>query len=69
MTGTVDSVTTVWISEAPPRGMRTSTRPRAVISSLTLERSVPGTSWTLSTGMPAAVAASDSTCTSAVLLR
>ena len=33
MTGTVDSSTTVRIREAPPRGISTSTRPRARISS------------------------------------
>ena len=32
ITGTVDSVTTVWIRPAPPRGMTRSTSPRAVIS-------------------------------------
>ncbi len=35
MTGTVDSVTTVWIRSAPPRGMSRSTRPRAVIRART----------------------------------
>ena len=40
ITGTVDSSTTVLISDAPPRGISTSTRPRARISSLTESRVV-----------------------------
>ena len=69
MTGTCDSLTTASMRPAPPRGMSTSTSPRACMSSFTLARSVPGTSWMLSTGMPAAVAASASTSTSTVLER
>jgi hypothetical protein len=60
ITGTVDSVTTVWISPAPPRGISTSTSPRACISSLTAARS-PGTPWITSAGSPASTTASRST--------
>ena len=45
MTGTVDSSTTLRIRPAPPRGMSTSTSPRARISALTLSWVSPGTSW------------------------
>ncbi len=67
MTGTVDSSTTVRIREAPPRGMSTSTRPRARISSRTESRLSPGTSCTASAGSPDPPTASRSTRTSAVL--
>ena len=46
MTGTTLPRTTEAMRSAPPRGMRTSTSPRVCMSSVTLERSVPGTSWT-----------------------
>ena len=42
ITGTVDSSTTDWIRPAPPRGISTSTRPRARISSLTVSRDSAG---------------------------
>ena len=57
ITGTVDSSTTDRISPAPPRGISTSTRPRARISALTASWRSPGTSWTTSAGRPAAPAA------------
>ena len=53
MTGTVDSSTTERIRPAPPRGMSTSTCPRARISALTLSWESPGTSWTTSGSRPA----------------
>ena len=53
MTGTVDSSTTLRIRPAPPRGISTSTRPRARISALTESWLSPGTSWTTSAGSPA----------------
>jgi len=67
MTGTVDSSTTELMSEAPPRGMSTSTRPRARMRCLTDSRSRPGTSCTASTGTCVPSSASRMTCTSAVL--
>ena len=60
MTGTVDSSTTLRISPAPPRGISTSTRPRARISALTLSWVSPGTSWTTSAGRPRRATASRS---------
>jgi hypothetical protein len=67
MTGTRDSRTTRWISEAPPRGMTTSTRPRAFSSSPTDARSA-GSSSTKPAGRPAFSPASVSTPISAVLV-
>ena len=52
MTGTVDSSTTERIRPAPPRGISTSTCPRARISALTLSWVSPGTSWTTSGSQP-----------------
>ncbi len=69
MTGTVDSATTERISDAPPRGIRTSTRPRARISSLTESRLLASSSCTASTGNPAAASASRNTVTRAALER
>ena len=69
MTGTVDSSTTLRIRPAPPRGMSTSTMPRARISSLTLSWESPGTSWTTSAVEAGGLAAaSRSTSTIAALL-
>ena len=68
MTGTVDSSTTLRIRPAPPRGMRTSTRPRARISTFAPSCPSPGTSWTASASSPAPAIASRSTPTIAVLL-
>ena len=67
ITGTVDSRTTRWMSAAPPRGMTTSTSPRAFSSSPTDARSA-GSSSTNPSGRPAFVPASVSTATSAVLV-
>ena len=53
ITGTVDSSTTVLISDAPPRGISTSTRPRARISSLTESRVLASSSWIEPAGRPA----------------
>src|SRR5205085_10461297 len=53
ITGTVESSTTDLISDAPPRGMSTSTLPRARISSLTESRDDASRSWTASAGSPA----------------
>ncbi len=66
ITGTVDCSTTVRISDAPPRGMTTSTRPRARSSSVTESRVSPGTSCTASAGNPLSAKASRKTLTSAV---
>ena len=67
--GTVASRTTASISPAPPRGMTTSTRPRAWISCVTLERSWLGSNCTASAGRPCCVIASRSTATSAAFER
>jgi hypothetical protein len=68
ITGTVDSRTTRSINEAPPRGMTTSTRPRAPSSSPTDARSA-GSSSIDPSGSPAFEAVSVRTATSAVLVR
>ena len=68
MTGTVDSRTTRSISDAPPRGMTTSTRPRALSSSPTDARSA-GSSSTEPAGSPAFSAVSVRMVTSAVFVR
>ena len=68
MTGTVDSSTTLRIRPAPPRGISTSTSPRARISALTESWLSPGTSWTTSAGRPAATTAPRRTSTMAALL-
>ncbi len=68
ITGTVDSRTTRSISEAPPRGMTTSTRPRAPSSSPTEARSA-GSSSIDPAGRPAFSAVSVRTATSAALVR
>ena len=65
ITGTVDSSTTERIRPAPPRGISTSTSPRARISALAASWPSPGTSWTTSAGRPAPAAASRSTATTA----
>ncbi len=67
ITGTVDSSTTVRISDAPPRGISTSTMPRARISSRTDSRLSPGTSCTASAGSPEPPTASRRTFTRAAL--
>ena len=67
MTGTVDPSTTLRMRPAPPRGMSTSTRPRAVMRCFTDSCVVPGTSAIASTGSPAASSASRITSTSTVL--
>ena len=68
MTGTVDSSTTERIRPAPPRGMSTSTSPRARISAFTLSWVSPGTSWTTSAGSPNTSTAPRITSTRASLL-
>ena len=68
ITGTFASLTTRWISDAPPRGMTTSTKPRAPSSSPTDARSA-GSSSTEPAGSPAFSAASVRTATRAVLVR
>ena len=68
ITGTVDSSTTERIRPAPPRGMSTSTSPRARIRALTLSWLSPGTSWTASAGSPNTSTAPRITSTSASLL-
>ncbi len=67
ITGTVDSSTTVRISDPPPRGISTSTRPRARISSLTESREDESSSWIASAGSPTPATASRSTATIAAL--
>ncbi len=69
MVGTVASRTTASIRPAPPRGITTSTSPRAWIRWVTLARSALGSSCTASAGRPSAVSASRSTATSAALER
>ena len=69
ITGTVDSSTTERIRPAPPRGISTSTRPRARISALAASCPSPGTSWTASAGRPEAAAAPRRTATMAWLER
>jgi hypothetical protein len=64
MTGTCDSVTTGLDEPGAAARDEDVDEPAACMSSFTLERSVPGTSWMLSAGMPAAVAASARTSTS-----
>src|SRR4051794_17728195 len=68
MTGTVDSSTTLRMRPAPPRGMRTSTKPRARMRCFADSWSVPGTSWTVSVGSPALSPASARMATNAALL-
>ena len=63
ITGTVDCSTTVLISEAPPRGISTSTRPRARISSLTESRLVASSNWIALADRPASATALRSTDT------
>ncbi len=67
ITGTWLLRTTVSISPAPPRGMSTSTRPRAAISSLVTSRG-PGTSWIASLGRSASASPARSASTTAALL-
>jgi hypothetical protein len=67
ITGTVDSVTTLRMSDAPPRGMRTSTSPRARIRALTDSRESPGTSATASAGRSVDTSPARSASTIAVL--
>ena len=66
ITGTWLLRTTVSIRPAPPRGMSTSTSPRAAISSLVTSRG-PGTSWTASAGRSASARPSRSASTIAAL--
>ena len=68
MTGTVDSSTTLRIRPAPPRGISTSTSPRARISALTLSWVSPGTSCTTSSGRPLPASAPRIAATMAALL-
>ena len=68
MTGTVDSVTTVWMRLAPPRGMTRSTRPRAVISARAASCPPPSSRHTAFSSIPWAARASRITATSARLL-
>ena len=67
MVGTVASRTTASIRPAPPRGMTTSTSPRAWIRWVTLERSELGSSCTASSGRPSPASAPRSTRTSSAL--
>ena len=60
MVGTLASRTTASIRPAPPRGMTTSTRPRAWIRWVTLARSSLGSSCTASRSSPSAASASRS---------
>jgi hypothetical protein len=69
ITGTVDSSTTDLIKDAPPRGISTSTRPRARISSFTESRDDASSSWIASAGNPADPTAERSTSTIAALDR
>ena len=57
MVGTIASRTTASISPAPPRGITTSTRPRAWIRWVTLARSALGSSCTASAGRPSPASA------------
>jgi len=66
MTGTFEPSTTALIRPAPPRGMSTSTSPRAAMSSAVASRP-PSTSWTASRGSPAATSPSPSAATTARL--
>jgi hypothetical protein len=50
MTGTLAFWTTDWIRPCPPRGMRTSTFPRAAMSAFAPSRPYSSTLWTQSTG-------------------
>ncbi|CAB4751627.1 unannotated protein [freshwater metagenome] len=52
ITGTVELSTTLLMSDSPPRGMRTSTRPRAVMRYFTDSWVSPGTIWMASAGSP-----------------
>ncbi len=66
MVGTIASRTTASIRPAPPRGITTSTRPRAWIRWVTLARSALGSSCTASTlRVPRSTSASRSAVTSA----
>jgi hypothetical protein len=67
ITGTVDSSTTVLIRDAPPRGISTSTRPRARISSLTESRVLASSNWIEPAGRPLSATALRSTETIAAL--
>ena len=55
MVGTVAFSTTALINPAPPRGITTSTSPRARMRWVTLDRSSDGSNCTASAGRPAAV--------------
>ena len=68
MTGTEEFVTTVWISSRPPRGISTSTRPRARISALAPSRPYWSTVWTASAGRPTDSSASRRMVTRAALV-
>ena len=68
MTGTVDSVTTVWMRLAPPRGITRSTRPRAVMSARAASWPPPSSRHTAFSSIPCAARASRITPTSARLL-
>ena len=69
MVGTIASRTTASISPAPPRGITTSTRPRAWIRCVTLARSSLGSSCTASALRFSIASASRSAVTSAALDR
>ena len=66
ITGTWLLRTTASIRPAPPRGISTSTRPRAAISSAVTSRG-PGTSWTASAGRSASTSPACSASTIAAL--
>ena len=68
ITGTLALVTTDWISSRPPRGIRTSTRPRARIRALAPSRPYWSTVCTASAGRPTESRASRSTVTRAALV-
>ncbi len=67
MVGTIASRTTASISPAPPRGITTSTRPRAWIRWVTLARSSAGSSCTASSGSCSVSSAARNANTSAEL--
>ena len=68
MTGTAAFVTTDWIRSRPPRGIRTSTRPRARIRALAPSRPYWSTVWTASAGRPTDSRASRRMVTRAALV-
>ena len=67
MVGTCASRTTASIRLAPPRGITTSTRPRAWIRCVTVDRSAAESSCTASAGRSSLTSAARNTSTSAWL--